>query len=111
LGIEVGEPAPVLVHKGGSRKEAKEQGEEGQRKVCVSVWVWRPPRSVPRNRENPLFLMKQLKVRNIFPSAFPDKEPSETRRVKGTCNIKQSSGKRAVYPKGKAGKTGERAKS
>ena len=37
MGIEVGEPAPVLVHKGGSRKEAKEQGEEGQRKVCVSL--------------------------------------------------------------------------
>lgn len=66
-----------------------------------------PPRSVPRNRDKLLFLMRQLKVRNIFPSAFPDKEPSETRRVKGTCNIKQSSGGGLYTLKAKQAKLGK----
>lgn len=59
MGIEVGEPAPVFAPKVGSGKKAKEQGEEDQRNVCVGMWVWRPPSSVPRNRENQLFLMRQ----------------------------------------------------
>lgn len=66
------------------------------------------PGYVPRNRENPLFLMRQLKVRNICPSAFPDKGPSGTRRVKETCNIKQSSGRGLCTLKAKQANWGKR---
>lgn len=111
-GTGVGEAAPVLTlqtdREAGIGKEVREQEEEGQRKVCVGVsGSGDHPGSVPRDWENPLFLRRQLKVRDIFPRTFPDREPWETRRVTGTCNIMQRSGRGlCVYLEGKAGKLG-----